>query len=167
MICYRDGLVLLLEVKSGYILSRGQLPFAAEWMPLLRHCASNASRRPGPVSAGHHVATAEYPAVACRLSCTFPALPASAAHASHYLSLRDFPKSLGKFAVWYSPILAESLAPPGIEPVLTVLHFMRCAGLSASIASPKCARTCDPDGFRSGSGSPTGALAAPLPRLGL
>jgi hypothetical protein len=58
-------------------------------------------------------------------------------------------------------------ATPSIEPVFTVLHFMRRAGLSASTASPECARTCDPDGFRWGSGSPTGALAAPLPRFGL
>jgi hypothetical protein len=61
------------------------------------------------------------------------------------------PKSFGKFAVWFSLILAESLAPAGIAPVLMVSGFMRRAGLSASKAWPMSARICGQGAFRSGS----------------
>jgi hypothetical protein len=76
---------------------------------------------------------------------------------------RILPKSSGNSAGSLFPGLAETLATPSIAPVLMVLHFTRCAGLSASKSWPVFARTFDPDAFRSGSISPTGALGALRP----
>jgi hypothetical protein len=124
-------------------------------MPPLRRCASSCQPKARPGVSRPSRCSRRISSGRMSLVVSLPRCPRPLPKPPMIFSLRDLPKSFGKFALWFSPILAESLAVAGIAPVLMVSGFMRRAGLSASKAWPMSAQICGQGAFRSGSASPT------------
>jgi hypothetical protein len=68
------------------------------------------------------------------LIVSFPLCPRPLPKPPIIFSSQDLPKSSGKFAVWFSLILAESIAITGMAPVLMASDFMHRATVLASKA---------------------------------